>query len=46
MGDDLRYNCLEYMCKQGARGGVVVKAYVTKRQVAGSITDGVIRISQ
>jgi hypothetical protein len=29
-----------------ARGGIVVKAYTTNRQVAGSISDGVIVIFQ
>jgi hypothetical protein len=32
--------------KNGARGGIVVKAYATNRQVAGSIPDGVIGIFQ
>jgi hypothetical protein len=30
----------------GARGGVVVTAYATNRQAAGSIPDGVIEIFQ
>jgi hypothetical protein len=35
-----------YQESKGTRGGVVVKALATNRQVAGSITDGVIGIFQ
>jgi hypothetical protein len=39
------YMCV-CVCVYGARGGVVVKALATNRQVMGSIPDGVIGIFQ